>query len=255
MRYGEHSIDEAVRIIAEARHLIAFTGAGISTDSGIPDFRSPECGLWNNTDPMKVASLYGFRQNPQDFYDWVHPLVKLTIAAQPNNAHMVLAQLERYGYLKGIITQNIDMLHTRAGSQVVYELHGHFREATCTCCFKRYPAEPIIHRFMDDGLVPTCPACDGVLKPNVILFGEQLPAQTFMDARDAMAKADAVLVVGSSLEVAPAGDLPMQAARRGARLIIINLQPTEADHLATMIIRGDASTVLSGMIQQLQLPL
>lgn len=168
-------IAKAAQLIQAAQQIVAFTGAGISTPSGIPDFRSPNSGLWTHVDPMSVASIFGFRQNPQAFYDWVKPLARTILNAQPNPAHLALTRLEMLGKLHSVITQNIDMLHHRAGSQRVYELHGHLREATCIHCFKLYSAQAILERYMQDGVVPLCRECGGVLKPNVILFGEQLP--------------------------------------------------------------------------------
>ncbi len=128
------------------------------------------------------------------------------------------------GKLKAIITQNIDMLHTRAGNRTVYELHGHMREATCIFCFSVYPGEPILQRYLDDRVLPRCPKCGGVLKPNVILFGEQLPYRELQGAQDAARQADLMLVIGSSLEVAPASDLPLIALRNGAKLICYQLR-------------------------------
>lgn len=232
--------------------MVAFTGAGISTPSGIPDFRSPHSGLWTNADPMAVASIYGFRQNPEAFYNWIYPLAHLTINALPNPAHLALARLEALTNFSAVITQNIDMLHTRAGSTRVYELHGHMREATCIHCFKVYPAEPIITRFLSDRLVPHCPACNSVLKPNVILFGEQLPIQQLMGAQEAARKADVMLIVGSSLEVAPASDIPLLARRFGAQLIIINLEPTPLDSLAQEVFHMNAAEVLPHIVDCLE---
>ena len=132
----------AAQLLCAAHSAVALTGAGISTPSGIPDFRSPKSGLWDGIDPLIVASIYGFRENPEAFYNWIYPLAKLTLYAQPNPAHYALATLENQGKLKGVITQNIDTLHSRAGSHVVHELHGQMREATCTHCFKVFPAKP-----------------------------------------------------------------------------------------------------------------
>lgn len=247
------SIEQAAALLRESRYTVAFTGAGISTPSGIPDFRSPESGLWEHADPMTVASIYGFRQNPQRFYDWVRPLAETTLQAQPNPAHQVLAKLEQTGKLQGIITQNIDMLHTRAGNQVVYELHGHLREMTCTHCFKVYEAEPIFRQFMRDGKAPRCPSCDSPLKPNVILFGEQLPYRELQGANDAARQSELVLIVGSSLEVAPASDIPVLAHRRGAKLIIVNLAETELDRLADVVIHDDAAVVLPAILDCLEM--
>lgn len=245
-------IDRAAALIHEAQFIVAFTGAGISTPSGIPDFRSRSTGLWENADPLKVASIYGFRHDPQAFYDWIYPLAKLTFAALPNSAHDSLAHLEAAHRLKAVVTQNIDMLHTRAGSQTVFELHGHLRQATCIHCFKVYPAEPIIHQFLEDHQVPHCSHCGSVLKPNVILFGEQLPVQEFLNAKDYCRKADLMLVIGSSLEVAPASDLPMLAARNGARIIMLNKDSTYMDNQADIRIVGDAAEVLPRIVERLE---
>ncbi|PJF20560.1 MAG: RNA polymerase subunit sigma, partial [Phototrophicales bacterium] len=178
-------IQQAAELLQSAERVVAFTGAGFSTASGIPDFRSEDCGLWEHHDPMQVASIFGFRQNPQAFYDWVRPLAQTTLDAQPNPAHLALVQLEQIGKLESVITQNIDMLHTRAGNTHVFELHGHMREATCIHCFTKYEAESIIQDVITDGRVPRCQKCRGILKPDVILFGEQLPYKQVQFARDA----------------------------------------------------------------------
>lgn len=168
-------IQHATELIQQARHIVAMTGAGISTLSGIPDFRSPNSGLWNSADPLEVASIHAFRRNPQLFYNWIHPVSQLFLDAKPNAAHQALVKLERSGKLKAVITQNIDDLHTKAGSQTVFELHGHLRELTCVQCYRVTAAELVLEKFVADGQVPHCAHCGGVLKPNVILFGEQLP--------------------------------------------------------------------------------
>lgn len=238
-----NEIEYAQALIAQASHVVALTGAGISTPSGIPDFRSPDSGLWSQADPFEVASLYGFRRRPQDFYDWIQPLARLTLAARPNPAHEALAHLEAHGPLKGIITQNIDMLHQKAGSQVVYELHGHMREMTCLRCFAVVPAGPILEAWLATGDVPHC-SCGGVLKPNVILFGEQLPVSIFNEAKRQARSCDLMLVAGSSLEVAPAGDLPLLAKEQGARLVIVNYGVTCYDEMADVVIHADVADVL-----------
>lgn len=246
------AIDHAAKLLKQAQHIVAFTGAGISTPSGIPDFRSAESGLWNQVDAMEVASIYGFRQNPQAFYNWIRPLARLTWDAKPNPAHYALAALESKGYLEAIITQNIDMLHTRAGNKQIFELHGHMREATCTHCFTVYDADPIITRFLADGNVPRCEKCNGVIKPNVILFGEQLPVREFQAAQRAARNCDLMVIIGSSLEVAPASDLPLMALRNGAKLIIINLQATPVDQDSTVAIRANCAEVLPTIVERLE---
>lgn len=245
------TVEDAVRLLREAKYATAFTGAGISTPSGIPDFRSPHSGLWQNVDPFEVASITGFRRSPRNFYDWLYPLANTTLNALPNAAHFSLAQLEEQGYIQSIITQNIDGLHTRAGSQIIYELHGHLREMTCIHCFEVYPSQPIIQTFLEDQEVPRCPKCNNVLKPNVILFGEQLPIQALLSARQAAIQADLLIVIGSSLEVAPASDLPALVARNGGKLIIINLEPTHLDRAAEIVIHEDAAIILPQIMQRL----
>ncbi len=249
---GSDQAQIAAQLLRAAHAVVALTGAGISTPSGIPDFRSPKSGLWEGVDPLTVASIYGFREHPQAFYDWIYPLTKLIVEAQPNPAHTALVTLENQGTLRGVITQNIDMLHTRAGSGCVKELHGQFREATCIHCFTVFPAAPIIEQFLQDHQVPHCPHCGNVLKPNVILFGEQLPIKPFMEAQDLARQADLMLVIGTSLEVAPASDLPMLALRNGAKMIIINLESTHLDNAATVVIHGNAAEVLPEILQQME---
>ncbi len=252
MTCSDEPIRQIAALLKAARSAVAFTGAGISTPSGIPDFRDPESGLWSHTDPLEVASIYGFRQNPSAFYNWVYPLAKLTFAAQPNPAHNALAALEQRGLLQCVITQNIDMLHTRAGSKEVYEIHGNLREATCTQCFTVYPGEPILRQFLEDHQVPHCPKCGAVIKPNVILFGEQLPYREIQAAQRAAQHADLMLIVGSSLEVAPASELPAMALHGGAKLVIINLSPTDFDRKAYSVLHANAAEVLPAVLQCLE---
>lgn len=239
------SIGRAIEMLREARHPIALTGAGISTPSGIPDYRSPKSGLWEKAaDMMEVASIYAFRHHPQAFYDWLRPLLRLILDAQPNPAHYALAHLEAAGRLHAVITQNIDLLHSRAGSRALYEVHGHLREIVCPACHHTIPAGALLEAFLADGRVPHCIRCHHVMKPNVVLFGELLPRQAMKAAQQHARAADLVLVAGSSLEVAPAGDLPALALDNGARLIIVNYQETHLDHRADLIIRADLAEVL-----------
>jgi NAD-dependent deacetylase len=240
-------IDQAVALLRQSRHAVSLTGAGISTPSGIPDFRGTGSGLWENTDPMEVASIYAFRERPESFYNWVRPFARLILDAEPNAAHLALTQLQEHGPLKCIITQNIDMLHTRAGSRNVFEVHGHLRQATCLQCLNIYDAEPILSEFIASGEVPRCPRCGGVLKPNAIFYGELLPVEVFNQAREHIEECDLMLVAGSSLEVVPASELPMLAKRMGASLIIVNLEETYMDDRADVVIRGDVVDVLPSL--------
>jgi len=236
-------IQHAAELIDRARYGVALTGAGISTPSGVPDFRSPDSGVWDYSNPLEVASMLTIRHNPQHFYDWVRPLSGRMLGAQPNPAHTALAALEQMGRLKAIITQNIDSLHQQAGSKTVYELHGHLREVTCTRCYETLDAATILAQVIYDGQVPRH-HCGGVLKPKVILFGEQLPVQELVKAQLATKAADLMLIAGSSLEVAPASNLPELALQHGAKLIIVNYQPTYLDSRADLVIRADVAEVL-----------
>lgn len=239
--------EQAAHLIQKANNIVAMTGAGISTPSGIPDFRSPASGLWDTVDPFSVASIFSFRQNPQLFYDWIRPLAPTFLEAKPNPAHIALANLEQAGKLNAVITQNIDDLHGRAGSKTVYELHGHLREVTCIRCYEVQKSGGIIAKFIRDGEVPRH-HCGGVFKPNVILFGEQLPMREFVSAQVAIKEADLMLVIGSSLETAPASDLPELALEHGAKTIIINHQPTYLDSRADLVIRADIAQVLPQIV-------
>ena len=245
-------IGQAATLMQQARHAVALTGAGISTPSGIPDFRSPKSGVWEQVvDPMEVASIVAFKRRPQVFYDWLHPLAKLTEAAKPNVAHLALARLELHGRLQCIVTQNIDALHTKAGSRTIYEVHGHMRELTCIDCFQIYPSEKIVLEFIETGQVPRCPGCAGILKPNFILFGEMLPMMAINKAHLHTSMCDLMLVVGSSLEVAPVGDLPLMAKQSGAKLIIVNLTETHLDDIADIVIHADVVEVLPKLAEAL----
>ncbi len=239
----EGLIARAAELLRGAECAVALTGAGISTPSGIPDFRSPDSGMWDQADPFAVASVSAFQRNPQEFFDWIRPLARLIEQAEPNLAHRALARLESAGLLKSIVTQNIDGLHQRAGSGRVHEVHGHMREATCMRCYQAVSTDGLIGPFVDGGEMPHC-SCGGVLKPNVILYGEQLPAEAVTAAREDAAACDLMLVAGSSLEMMPAADLPSGAVDRGSNLIIVNYQPTYLDETADVVMHHDVAEVL-----------
>ncbi|HEY4690155.1 MAG TPA: NAD-dependent deacylase [Anaerolineae bacterium] len=237
-------IEQAAHILRHARYAVALTGAGISTPSGIPDFRSERTGLWASVNPMEVASIYAFRENPARFFQWIRPLAASIHDARPNPAHVALAHLERAGIIRMVISQNIDGLHQRAGSVNVAEVHGHIREATCMHCFHVAPSDGYLEKFIADGETPRCPMCGGVLKPNVTLFGEALPAQAMLISIQAARKCDVMLIAGSSLEVSPAADLPNLALTHHAQIIIVNLSVTYLDARANVLIRGDVAEIL-----------
>jgi NAD-dependent deacetylase len=245
---NEQKIEQAATLIKNAKHAVALTGAGISTPSGIPDFRSPGSGLWEQSDAMSVASFWGFVEHPQAFYDWVKPLSQKMMVAQPNPAHCALAELEAMGIIHAIITQNIDNLHQRAGSKRVLEVHGHMREATCIRCYHMVPAQPLMEKFVADGTMPTCEVCGGVMKPNVVLFGEMLPVSVMYEAEQESKTCDVMLIAGSSLEVAPAADLPLVAKKNGAVLVIVNKTSTIADAYAAVVLREDVANALPRIV-------
>jgi NAD-dependent deacetylase len=247
MTLNETTIRTAVDLIRQATHIVALTGAGISTPSGIPDFRSADSGLWDRADPMVVASLQMFLRDPRPFYKWFHPLLATVMQAQPNPAHRALATLESAGKLAAVVTQNIDNLHSQAGSRAVYELHGHLRQMTCMQCHQVDLAAPVLSAFMVNGHVPYH-HCGGVLKPNVVFFGELLPHQPYAASVATLQKADLVIVVGSSMEVAPASELPLIARQRGAKLMIVNYDATPWDDKANVVIRADAAKVLPQIV-------
>lgn len=237
-------ISKALKILENSHNLVCLTGAGISTPSGIPDFRSPGSGAWEKVNPFKVASIQGFGQNPQRFYDWLYPLAQLTMQAKPNVAHIALAQLEEAGLLTAIVTQNIDMLHSKAGSKIIYEVHGHVRQATCIACGTSFNGEEIMAQFLNSKLAPTCSKCGGAIKPDVILFGELLPFDILQQANAAVESCDSLIVAGSSLEVSPINQMPIMAKQHGAKLIFVNLGETHLDSLADVVIQADVVEAL-----------
>lgn len=243
-------IGQAVELLRSARRTVALTGAGISTPSGIPDFRSRGSGLWERYDPMAVASMTAFRYHPEAFYRWVSPLAKRILEAEPNAAHRALARLEAVGRLAGVITQNIDDLHRRAGSIVVLEIHGHLRQATCVSCFRVFPCQDQLEKAAVEGRVPRCPVCGGILKPNVILFGEQPPLDVLRQAQTLIGSSDLILVLGSSLEVTPAALLPVPALNAGAKLILINREPTYLDERADVLLHQDVADVVPRLVDE-----
>jgi NAD-dependent deacetylase len=238
------AMEDAAELIRKAERAVVLTGAGISTPSGIPDFRSEGTGLWSRDEPMDVASLSTFRTDPLRFFHWFQPLASRICNAQPNAAHIALAEFERSGHVRAIITQNIDTLHQKAGSMHVVELHGTLRTLSCINCFKQFEASPFLGPYIEMGEIPQCLSCNGILKPDVILFGEQLPQAAWYEAQRAARQCDLMIVAGSSLEVLPVAGLPMQALDRGAHLIIINNTPTYLNVRADVVIMDDVATTL-----------
>lgn len=245
------SVVKAADLVRNSRSTIVLTGAGISTPSGIPDFRSNSNGLWNEHDPMEVASLNAFRINPEKFFSWIRPLLKDMLNAEPNSAHLALAALEDAGFVQTIVTQNIDGLHQSAGSKIVYEIHGSLESLTCVSCYHQYPSSQFEESFMIRGEIPICPDCENTLKPNAILFGEQLPKKTWLSCKKAVQKCEVMIVAGSSLEVMPVAGLPMEAINSGAKIIILNHSPTYLDVRAEVVIHDDIALTLPMIADEL----
>jgi NAD-dependent deacetylase len=237
-------IQTAARLIKEARLAVVFTGAGLSTASGIPDFRGTGDSLWNQTNPMESASLTVFHDNPHKFFDWLLPLAKKMATAHPNAAHQAISDLEKGGYIKAVITQNIDNLHQAAGCRHVLELHGTALTATCSSCRMKYKGEDYLPEFIQTGNIPHCSTCGGILKPDIVLYEELLPTRTWAEAEQFSQNCDLMIVAGSSLEVVPAATLPLMAARNGAELILINRTPTHLDSVATVVLNDDVTRAL-----------
>lgn len=239
-------ITELARMVRSAGKCVVLTGAGISTESGIPDFRSPGTGLWSRVDPMAVLSATAFRTTPEAFYRFIVELVETLQAARPNNGHRAIAALEKMGVVDVVVTQNIDGLHQRAGSRNVLEVHGHLRTGTCVQCGKTYDIKVVLDA-VGLGELPRCDACRGLIKPDVVLFEDPLPVD-FLLAQQAVAECDLLLAVGSSLEVAPVCYLPAMAPR----LAIINLMPTGYDVRADVVIHAKAGAVLPSLVDAMR---
>ena len=226
------------------------TGAGVSTESGIPDFRSPT-GLWAQFDPLEYATLNAFRADPRKVWEFYAPRYAMLATAEPNAAHLALAELEGLGLLAGVITQNIDLLHERAGSREPVEVHGSIRTSSCPGCRARYELADVL-ALLEDADAPRCPACGEILKPDVVFFGELLPERAIDRAFELAREAALLLVVGSTLEVHPVADLPLETLRAGGALAIVNRGPTALDERADLRIEGSAGDVLGGVVAALR---
>jgi len=240
----DNAIRRAARLIKAARKAVVLTGAGFSTPSGIPDFRSPGSGLWTRYLPMEVASLTTFRYDPEKFFAWLRPLASHMLSAEPNPAHLALAELENAGFIKAIITQNIDLLHQRAGSKNVIEVHGTFNSLTCVSCYKQYSSAGFMDSYIEKGDIPRCPDCHHLLKPDIILYEEQLPQRMWMRAKKFSSTCDLMLVAGTSLEVMPSASLPVKALDNGAHLIVVNQSPTFIDERADLLFPKDVADII-----------
>jgi NAD-dependent deacetylase len=244
---------ELADLIINSERIVVFTGTGISTESGIPDFRGPG-GVWERFDPDDFA-YQKFLTDPEarrKHWQMLHGS-GLTTEAEPNQTHYAIAELDRLGKLDCVITQNMDNLHQKAGlpNGRVLELHGNMQWAVCLSCGKRYPFEQVKTRLDVSETVPDCEACHGLLKPGVVFFGESLPDGVLEEAARRSQNCDLLLVIGSTLVVYPAAYIPVYAVESGASLVIINLSPTPMDKQATVVIRASAGETMSRMLKQM----
>jgi NAD-dependent deacetylase len=245
-----HTAQDLAALLAGARNAMVLTGAGISTESGIPDFRSAG-GLWERYDPMEVASMGTFVREPERFWRFHRPRIDMLAGVEPNAAHLAVAELQRRGIVRALVTQNIDRLHSRAGSPDVIEVHGSIRSGHCLECDARPPLEEVVRRAdaASDG-VPRCD-CGFQLKTTVVLFGEALPEAAIDAAYEAAARADVMLVIGSSLLVAPVSQLPAMVLRHGGRLAILTEGETPYDDVADVRLHGRAGAELTATLEAL----
>ena len=242
-----HTVSDLAALIRERQPCVVLTGAGISTESGIPDFRSPG-GIWEKYDPMEYATIAAFRRDPVKVWEFYALRFELLMTAEPNEGHLALAGLERRGLVEAVVTQNIDGLHGRAGSEAVVEVHGSIRWASCLECGERVPLEDVIVA-LEGAPAPPCPRCGAVLKPDVVMFGELLPAAAIDRAVELSQRAGLLLVVGSSLEVHPVAGLPTETVSAGGVVAIVNRRPTPFDHLASIRIDAGAGETLSALAE------
>ena len=232
-------------LLVENGPAVVLTGAGVSTESGIPDFRSPT-GIWASVDPLEYASLAAFRRDPRKVWRFYAPRFSSLTEAEPNAAHLAIAELERAGLVRAVVTQNIDLLHERAGSREVVEVHGSIRTSSCPRCATRHALGRVV-ALLATAEAPACEQCGEILKPDVVFFGELLPEAAIDRAVELARSTRLLLVVGSTLEVYPVASLPLETLEAGGRLAIVNRGPTALDDRADVRIEGSAGEVLAAL--------
>ncbi len=245
------AISESAKLIDQSKLAIFFTGAGISTPSGIPDFRG-NTGFWKQENPKEVVSLSAFTHHPARFYAWFRNFAAIAYYAKPNAAHFAIHNLEKLGRVHKIITQNIDHLHSKAGSENVIELHGSIRTGTCTTCHHKYSGDDYLPEFITTGTIPHCELCRNIIRPDIVLFDEMLPKESCELADIIIVKCDLIIIVGSSLEVMPAASYPLRAVQNGAKLIIFNNSKTPLDEIAQIVIRDDIANSVPKLCEYFQ---
>ena len=250
----QSEVDRLANLVRGARSVVALTGAGISVPSGIPDFRSPGEGLWEHVDPMEVAHIDSFHNDPIMFWRFYGDRFSSLASKRPNEAHRALVEMERRGLLDGVITQNIDMLHRKAGTEQLIEVHGSIARSFCLVCGGNVPQLEVRARALGDPHgVPRCATCGDPLKPDVVLFGEPLSDKALERARELCEQAELLLCIGSSLEVYPVAGLPQLTHEAGGALAIITQGPTPLDGLASVRLKGDVVDELQALAVALKL--
>jgi NAD-dependent deacetylase len=245
---AKNRIKEAARLMKESRRTYVLSGAGMSTESGIPDFRSPQTGLWEKVDPVKTSSVDALTQDPELFYRSAFKRYSALLEAEPNTGHYILAEMEQLGIIRGVITQNIDGLHKMAGTKKLFEVHGHVRTCRCMSCGKRHSMQDLLGQLDEEIIPPKCSRCPGILRPDIVLFGDPMATDYFAASEALQTDCDLLVVVGSSLSVYPVASMPGLVKD----LIIINLQPTPFDHRAQVVIREKSGTVLSQILDYIK---
>jgi NAD-dependent deacetylase len=243
-------VERLAELLGRSRHAVALTGAGVSVPSGIPDFRSPGTGLWENVDPMEVAHIDVFEREPERFWSYYRPRFQSLGDKEPNRAHEVLAELERRDLIEGVVTQNVDRLHRAAGSENVIEVHGSIETSSCVTCAASFELEQMDELFDERG-VALCSVCRGAVKPDVVLFGELLPESAMARATELAERADLILCVGSSLAVYPVAGLPRVTLERGGKLAILTKGPTPYDGEAELKLEGEVDEELDALLAAL----
>jgi NAD-dependent deacetylase len=241
--------EQLAELLREAKNAVVLTGAGVSVPSGIPDFRSPGTGLWENVDPMEVAHIDAWRRDPERFWDFYGDRFASLVDKKPNEAHLALAELERLGLIRALITQNIDRLHRLAGSRRVIEVHGSIEWSVCLQCGGKLAIDRVVELLRSG--VPECAACAAPLKPDVVLFGELLPERALAEAQALAFDADLMVCVGSSLEVYPVAGLPAITRGSGGRLALVTQGPTPYDSEAEVKLEGDVVEELRAVLAAL----
>jgi NAD-dependent deacetylase len=242
------SVESLAQLVRERGPAVVLTGAGISTESGIPDFRSPT-GLWAQYDPQEYATIDAFRADPVKVWSFYALRYRALTEAQPNAGHLALAELERQGLVRAVVTQNIDCLHERAGSRDVVEVHGSIRTCSCPSCGQKYLLPEVVALLEEDGDAPRCEDDGAVLKPDVVFFGELLPEAAIDRAYELARAAGLLLVVGSQLEVWPVSQLPAETLAAGGAVAIVNKGPTSFDDRAAVKVDSSAGETLEALVE------